>query len=98
MKRLFVRIVKSESCLTCQEWLPRLDKQGYSYEVYDGDADENQNELDAWGVNVFPVIQIISRDDDDNVEVEHQWEPGKVMGTRWIDIKKKELERKINDN
>lgn len=94
MREVFVRIIKSENCSNCQSYLPRLNKQGYKYEVYDGDASENQGELDKWGIDEFPVIQIVSRDEDGNVEVEHQWAPGKMLASRFIDVQKELVERK----
>lgn len=94
MKDIFVRIIKSNDCTNCQSYLPRLDKQGYTYEVYDGDAPENQDELDKWGVDEFPVIQLISRDDDGDVQIEYQWAPGKMISPRFIDVQKELIKRK----
>lgn len=94
MKKVSVRIVKSEDCENCKTYLPRMRKQGYQFEVYDGDADENQDELDHWKVDVFPVVQIISRDEDGKVEVEFQFPPGKMPVARMIDPIKERVEKK----
>lgn len=94
MKEIVVRIIKSKDCTNCQSYLPRLDKQGYAYEVYDGDAPENQEELDKWGVEEFPVIQLISRDDTGTVQIEYQWPPGKMLAPRFIDVQKELIKRK----
>jgi len=44
------------------------------YVTYDADAPEHQAQLDQWGIDEMPVMQII----DDNDNVKHQFFPGLV--------------------
>lgn len=86
---LKTRILKSDDCPKCRVYLSQLEKQKYQYEVYDGDAIENQKQLDEWKVNTFPVVQII----DDNGKVLYQFLPGNIS-PRVIEFKKAQLEKK----
>ena len=55
-----VRIIKSEHCPFCKQYLKKLDDVGFEYETYDGDAEKNDTQLDEWDVDEMPVIQIIN--------------------------------------
>ena len=57
-----VRIVKSENCKLCQIYIASLKKQNFDFDIYDGDAEENQKQLDEWKVFEFPVVQIVDGD------------------------------------
>ncbi len=88
---VIVRIVKSDDCLICASYIPRLQKQGYEFEIYDGDAPQNEKQLDEWKIDEFPVVQIVYRDGDNEV-VKHQFPPGKTYAPRLIDMKKQQIE------
>lgn len=57
-----VRIIKSEECAQCKAYIKELDKIGFEYILYDGDAEKNQTQLDTWHVDEFPVVHIIDKD------------------------------------
>lgn len=59
----------SVECEVCEKYKKRLSAQNFSYETYDADVPENQAQLDIWGVDDLPVVQIIS----DVGEVLHQF-------------------------
>lgn len=59
-----VRIIKSDDCPTCRVYIRRLQKEKFAFELMDGDADENQDFLDEWNVDEYPVVQILSDDGD----------------------------------
>jgi len=92
--RVFVRIIKSTECDRCATYIPRLQKQGYEFELYDGDDPKNEKELDEWDVDQFPVIQIVS-EDNGYISVEYQYAPGTTLAAKFIDIKKHEIENKL---
>lgn len=91
MKDIFVRIVKSNECDNCKIYIPRLQKQGFSFEIYDGDAPDNQKSLDAWHINEFPVVQIVSKDVNGVLMIEHQFPPGHMPAPRIINFKKEQI-------
>jgi len=88
-----VRIIKSEDCPHCKVYIPRVQSSGLSIELFDGDADENQDLLDEWkigmvdGARAYPVVQIIS----DEGKVLHQFPVG-TFSPRAIRYKMRELE------
>lgn len=90
---LVTRIIKSEHCAFCKTYLPRLQKQNYPFEIYDGDDPNNSAELDAWLIDQFPVVQIIERQTDGTVKVLHQFPPGS-LAPRHIEYKKQEIEKR----
>lgn len=98
MRNTFVRIVKSNDCDQCKLYLPRLDKQGFVYETYDGDAAENQVQLDKWNIEQFPVIQIISRVDGDtgDARVEYQFPPGKTLAPATIESMRSSIQKRLS--
>jgi arsenate reductase-like glutaredoxin family protein len=67
-----VRIIKTKKCLICESYLPRLNKQGFEYTVYDADNPANEKELDEWKIEKMPVIQLV----DDDGAVKYQFPPG----------------------
>ena len=91
-----VRIIKSNDCLICAGYIPRLQKQGYEFEIYDGEDPVNDAQLDEWKIDIFPVVQIISRDTNDKVTVEHQFAPGKTFGPKLIDAMKSQVEKRLS--
>lgn len=66
------RIIKSENCPICRAYIFRLKKESFQFELMDGDAEENQDFLDEWKVEEYPVVQILS----DSGEVLHQFPKG----------------------
>ncbi len=91
---LITRIIKTRECSICDLWLPRLDKQDFQYEIYDADAPENQKELDDWGIDDLPVIQIVQRTDESDV-VKFQFPPG-TYSVRAINHKTTQIESQSN--
>ncbi len=83
-----VRIIKTEDCQICQEYLPRLDKIGFEYETYDADDPVNDAELDKWGIDDLPVIQLIDGD-----LVRHQFPPRATLSPRMLNFKIEEIQR-----
>lgn len=67
-----VRIIKSEDCPICRSYIRRLNKENFQFELMDGDADENQDFLDEWNVEEYPVVQILN----DNGDVLHSFPKG----------------------
>lgn len=94
MRNIKVRIIKSEHCDTCKSYLPRLQKLGYAFEVYDGDAVDHQKQLDEWKITEFPVVQILSITESGEAEVEHQFQQGKSWRIQDIDFMKDKIRRK----
>lgn len=90
-----MRIVKSNDCDQCKLYLPRLDKQHFVYETYDGDAPENQAQLDKWNIEIFPVVQIISRDEDGDTRVEYQFPPGKTLAPATIESMRSVIQKRL---
>lgn len=86
---LRVRVIVSKNCKVCKVYLPRLDKVNYSYETYDGDAKENQRQLDEWKIVEFPVVQIVDADGN----LLHQFPKG-PLAPRAIDYKMAQLAKK----
>ena len=83
-------IIVPKGCNFCKTYIKILNNQKFPFETYDGDVKENQDDLDKWKVNAFPVVQII-----DGNKVVHQfpyrqggWAPRLIKG------KMAELERK----
>jgi len=89
---IIVRIVKSNDCPICASYIPRLQKQGYKFDLYDGDAPQNEKQLDEWKIDKFPVVQIVYRDGKNEV-VKYQFPAGKTYAPRFIDMKKQQFER-----
>ncbi len=58
-----IRIIKSETCDNCKKYLNHLDKLGFTdYDLYDADDPQNQKELDVWGIDDMPIIQVYEDD------------------------------------
>ncbi len=85
-----VRIIKNKVCTICEGYLPRLDKQGFKYDVYDADDPAHQEQLDEWKVEKMPVIQLV----DDAGSVKYQFSPG-TFSPRAINYKIAQLEKEI---
>ena len=87
-----VRIIKSEDCPHCRAYIPRV-QSSFKVELFDGDADKNQDLLDEWkigmieGQRAYPVVQIVS----DEGEVLHQFPVG-TFSPRAIRHKMRSLE------
>ena len=81
------RIIKSNTCKKCIFYIPQLQQQGYQFDIYDGDAPENQKQLDEWRITEFPIVQIV----DENNNLIEQCYPGPIAG-RLILAKIKHLE------
>jgi len=81
-------IISEDGCLAGRNfhYIEQLENQNYDFEVYDADAPENSDQLDAWGVESTPVVQIISEDGD----VLFQFSEG-MRSIRSIEAKKKVL-------
>lgn len=86
------RIVKSVGCARCKIYLKTLSKQGYEHLTYDADLKENQKELDSWGINIMPVVQIVDVKDDGTQEKVFQFPPGQFC-SRTINAKIKALDK-----
>lgn len=54
-----VRIIKSENCSTCKFYIKRLNDAKFTFESYDGDEPANSKQLDDWGIEDYPVVQIV---------------------------------------
>ena len=87
------RIIKSEGCFKCKNYLKSLNKQGYDFIIYDADLKENQPQLDLWKINAMPVVQIVKIKEDNNIEMVFQFPPGS-LSTRLIETKITELKKK----
>jgi len=83
-----IRLIGSKDCEKCAEAQKVYKKQKLEFEFYDADLDENQKQLDSWGVDDMPVIQII-----DGEKVIHQFFPG-LVSARAIRFKCNQLEAK----
>lgn len=79
---LKVRIIKSEYCDQCRDYLANLarikDAIPFEYEIFDADDKNNRQQLDEWKVTDMPVIQIIDRDRDKVSVLEQISPPGGV--------------------
>ena len=89
MPVLSTRIIKSNHCDVCERYLERLNKQGFKYELYDGDDLKNEAQLDEWKVEKFPVVQIIKP----NGEIVYQFSVG-TFSPRMINYKIEQLQKK----
>jgi len=85
-----VRIIKTKVCAICEGYLPRLDKQGFKYTVYDADDPANQDQLDEWKVEKMPVIQLVDNMD----QVKFQFSPG-TFSPRAINFKIAQLKKEM---
>ncbi|MHA2279375.1 MAG: hypothetical protein ACXAC5_00580 [Promethearchaeota archaeon] len=85
---LKVRVIKSEGCFRCKNYLKQLKLQNFDHLIYDADLKENQEELNKWKVDMMPVVQIV--DDEAEFKVVHQFPPGR-WSTRSINAKVKAL-------
>jgi arsenate reductase-like glutaredoxin family protein len=74
---LGLRIIKSKDCLVCKNYLPRLDKSGIVYELYDADDPANQKQLDEWKIDDLPVVQIVNS----NGSIKYQFPHGAYSPT-----------------
>jgi len=88
---LRVRIIASKTCEKCKHYMHRLRKQGFGFEFYDGDADENQDQLDEWLVEDFPVVQIVEEVEGVDL-VRYQCAPG-TFSPRFLNRKIKEIQK-----
>lgn len=59
-----VRIIKSETCNQCRVYMKRLQKNNFQFETLDGDDPKFKEQLDAWKIDKYPVVQIIDKDDN----------------------------------
>ena len=87
----FVRVISSESCPNCQAYKKTLTKRQFEYTLYDADCDENQNQLDKWGIHEMPVVQIVQRKDNKDI-VKFQFGPGSPS-PRAINIKLEQMRK-----
>lgn len=87
-----VRVIKSEGCFKCKNYLKILTAQKYSFVIYDADLPENQKQLDDWKIDAMPVVQIIDQKNDGTTEIVFQFAPGR-WSTRSIDAKISELKK-----
>jgi len=69
-----VRVITAKDCPKCRMYVRNLVTVKFAYEIYDGDAEENQEQLDAWKVEEFPVIQLL----DNDGKLHYQFPPGAV--------------------
>ncbi len=70
-----MRIIKSEICPECKAYIKMLDQANFPYVLYDGDAEENEDQLDAWHIFDFPVVHII---DKDTGKLMHAFQKGSI--------------------
>lgn len=82
-----VRIIKSDDCPVCKNYIRRLKKENFEFELMDGDEEENQDFLDEWNVEEYPVVQILN----DNGDVLHSFPKG-TWSPRAIKAKAKGLQ------
>jgi hypothetical protein len=87
-----IRIIKSDDCLICKTYIPRIQEAFGELELYDGDAEEHQDQLDEWKIGLnpnepaYPVVQILN----DRNEIMFQFPRG-TFSPRAIRYKFKEL-------
>jgi len=99
--KLRVRVISQENEI-CKEYLDMLDKAGLEYEYYDGDNPLHKEELDSWGIQSFPVVQIISKENSRHIPtdahgrelelIEHQFVSGWDLTVQSIETKIYEIE------
>lgn len=82
---LFVRVISSEKCPNCQAYKNTLSKRKFEHVIYDADDDNNQDQLDSWGINEMPVVQIVQNKDNKDI-IKFQFGPGSPS-PRAINIK-----------
>lgn len=83
-----VRVVTSQQgCLAARssQYINSLNSQNYDFETYDADLPEHQEKLDKWGIQSFPVVQILEND-----KLLFQFPEG-AFSIRVIELKKKVL-------
>lgn len=90
---MFVRVISSKECHKCQDYKNELDSLGFKFVIFDADAEENQQQLDAWYIDDMPVVQIVQP--ETNI-VLYQFPPGKQK-VSIIQFKINQLIRKINN-
>jgi len=86
------RVIKSKDCPRCKIYIKTLSKQGYDYIIYDADLKENTKELDSWGIDMMPVVQVVDVKDDGTQEKVFQFPPGQ-FSPRIINAKIKALDK-----
>ena len=88
---LKARVIKSEGCFKCKNYLKHLKLQKYDFLIYDADDKANTKELDKWKIDAMPVVQIV--DVDNECKVLHQFPPGR-LSIRSLDRQIKILSKK----
>jgi glutaredoxin len=57
-----LKVITSQHCPDCKAYVRYLNAEGFAYVLYDGDSDQNQDQLDEWRVSRFPVVQILTQE------------------------------------
>lgn len=84
-----IRVIKSDSCKTCKNYLQNLSKAGISYVTMDGNDPALESQMDEWKISKMPVVQILNKDNT----VAFQFQPG-AISIKFIQMKIKEIGNK----